>query len=353
MGPQHARRFFLAAAMAALPVLAGVIAVNLLIDAKGVYFTERRGSDVRLYVERLQASRTGLPAHPLERAVKLALAKTAPADCHVTGSSHEAQMSLATMPWLARECRQLINLAVSGGGIEDALTQLAAIAERRAKTVFIGVPPWFFNYGTDSRWSLLEADYHRARTFFGLAEQPATPPLAKLANLVNADYFRVNLKYLRAGRPLAEGNYRDAPALPSPDVNLFRPDGSLEYSLADRAYARDHMQSGCGDYKVKPPFLQQKAADDFAVALRRLEAMDIRPVLVLAPYHPLVWGCPGDTPKALLTVEAFTRKLAGDNGWTVIGSYDAKALGLTGADFDDVMHMAKESLRHLERTPRP
>lgn len=343
--------FFLAATLVAAPILSGVAAINFLVDAKGVYFLSRQPDEIAAYVEKLKAARYGLEAHPFERPVKFGLARTSQADCYVTGSSHEMQFSLETMPWLQADCRSLVNLATSGGGLEDAVTQLAVIMERRPRSVYVGLGPWFFKYDADSRWELLEDDYIRGRVSFGLTPRQNTSSYSKLFNLINGDYLRYNLsQLLNHGFRRTEISQKDVPAAPD-DGNLFRPDGSLEYGRRHYLIAKERLKGGCDDYKVKPPFVDPVAVVDFSSMIDRLMARGIRVILVLTPYHPLVWDCAMQTPRALKTVEALVQGIAERRGISVLGSYNAEALGLAATDFDDDMHMTRDSLRHLNRVP--
>src|SRR5262245_48442049 len=130
-----------------------VVALNVGVDPAGLY-SDREGS-AAAYAKRLVASSSGLqfPDHAFEeRAVAKALAQfSRNVDCVVIGSSRVMEVSSRRVPRaLPAVCASILNLGVSGAGIEDQMT-LSYLASRDGppRKITLGVDPWSFAYGKD------------------------------------------------------------------------------------------------------------------------------------------------------------------------------------------------------------
>lgn len=330
------RNFFLGAVLSMGLVLGTVAATNYLVDVRGVYGD--RTDFVHDYVERLRHSRLGLVMpHTSERKIKYELVSRFTADCYVTGSSHEMTITRDSLPGL--QCGSLLNLAASGGGYEDAIAMMDAVADRRGATVIVGMGPWFFKANTDAHWQELSEAYGKARnTFFDDRARPGS--MKKWENLVNGEYFVRNLAELGASS--------DAAAIreePSDDDAMFRPDGSLLYSRNYiRAASSRSEVAECTDYKISSPFVYDYMVDEMERAVSHLQRQGVRVVFLLMPYHPGVFQCRNKTPAALAATEQAARQLAATLGVTVLGGYDSRRFGLTGNDFYDYMHIDADSV---------
>lgn len=335
--------------------LAVVAAVNFTVDVQGVYAGEQRQRQIGRHVDALLSSPAGVVASPFERQVKLDLARRAPADCFVTGSSHEMQIGLDVLVPAQGRCRSLINLAVSGGAFEDLLTQLGVLADRQdLRAVYVGVAPWSLRHGADVRWTQVAQEYRRSRARLGLSAVAADSAVAeRLANLVNGRYFARNIEQLWAG-----GWRHDdaAPLVVAPDgANLAddqavtAPDGSHRYSRRYLAAMPPPPAAiGDGGYKIAQPYVAAAAVAELEQALTVLVRRGVQVVFVLSPYHPQVMHC--SNPRvcsAFDAVEAAVRALAGRLGGEVVGGFDPRPFGLSAADFYDEMHMARSAVPRL------
>ena len=108
-----------------LLVLATVATFNFTIDPSGIYGKGKLNPDV--YADTLINSKYGLwwPEDSLdERLIKKALAKySGRVECIVIGSSHAMQIgNRRGVKSLQEECGTMLNLGVSGAGIEDHIT---------------------------------------------------------------------------------------------------------------------------------------------------------------------------------------------------------------------------------------
>lgn len=350
------RRAYLALfALAATLPLGVVAAVNFIVDTKGVYAGESRGRAVSVYVDALLASPAGLVVSPYERPIKLELARRAPVDCAVTGSSHEMQAGIDVLPPARQRCRALVNLAVSGGGYEDLITQLGVLADRGdIRTLYVGVAPWLLRRGADIRWSDLSREYQAARQRLELPAVDTGSALAeRLANLVNGRYFLRNLEHVQKvgwRRPkdvlkAAQADFANIAA----DEALTMPDGSHRYSrsyLATKPPPPSALSDG--GYKIAQPYVEPAVMRELEAALSVFVRRGVHVTFVLSPYHPAVMSCGnprvcsafGEVEDA---VAALSRRLGGD----VLGGYDGRRFGLTNDDFYDEMHLARAAFLRL------
>ncbi len=357
------RRFLTGFAGACLFVLSAVAAVNFSVDVGRIYPPAHGELDqfATAYVTRLLGSERRLVAPVFERAIKLKLADMSSASCLVVGSSHEMQISVATLPRLKDWCPSLANVAVSGGSLEDLIAMMGkALAKPGVTTVILGLAPWSFRYGADERWALHRDAYVEARARLGLPMRADDDwgALAKVANLVSATYFLRNWEVLRGTHNrAAPGEVVEAPAGAANAPNqaaTFDHDGAYRYPqrFLDRG-SRPAGRVGDGSYRIAEPFIDKTAAADFELAVSSLQRHDVAVVFLLMPYHPKVLTCSNETVcQAFRTVESYVRHLAGRRGINVIGSYDPSAFGLQARDFIDDMHLERSAIRHVAPLPQ-
>lgn len=342
-------------ALSALIPLGLVSAVNFSVDVKGVYAGDSSSRRATEYVDALLDSPAGLVQSPYERRIKLELARRAPAECFVTGSSHEMQIGRDVFAPAQARCRSLVNLAVSGGGVEDLLTQLGALSGRQdLRALYVGIAPWHLRWGADIRWTELANDYQQGRLRLGLPVAAVESGLTeRLTNLVNGRYF------LRNAVALWEGDWREAAALPrrvavdgsnvAIDEAITAPDGSHRYSrryLASMPLAAAAV--GDGTYKIAQTYVDPRVIAELSAAFAAFRAGGIHIAFVLTPYHPQVMRCmPERVCEAMAAVDRAIRGLAADLGAEVIGGYDPRPFGLVAADFYDEMHLARGAYPRL------
>lgn len=245
------------------------------------------------------------------------------------------------------ECRTVANLAVPGAGFEDLVIAAGLVADQPGlRVLYVGVDPWTFRFDSDRRWAQYATTYHDARRRLGLPS--ATRSLGGLdavANLVNGQYFLSNLEalYDRGDESGADGPKEvavDGSNL-TDDERYFRPDGS---QVASRGYLAapplPEGQIANGSVKIQPPYLDSRVTAEFETILARFHVRGVQVVLLLAPYHPKVLRCSSEkTCFALQIVETWVRDFARYNGYTVIGGYDPRPLGLGPEMFHDALHM--------------
>ena len=328
-----------------------VIAFNVVVDVNGLYHPRARALVAQRYVNLLLNSRDGLVKSPYERAVKLALLRATSADCYVTGSSHEMQISLKNFEPAQLRCKALINVATSGSSYEDLITDLGILKSRaNLKALYIGVGPWMLRRHADKRWAEQIDDYRAALRNLGLRPLSRKAELIEQLrlgrNAINSEYFTRNVESLfesaEAIRPATERGSSDA---------LTLPDGVLLYSAEFLATKPPPIGAvGDGSYQIAEPYVDPVIVSDLEHALTLFTQKDVHIAFVLMPYHPKVMMCanPG-VCSCLRAVSAATHSLAthlGSNA-EVIGSYDPRMFGLTPSDFYDDMHLTRTAIARV------
>lgn len=344
-------RFLLALTLTCIAILGGIAAVNFTIDANGAYggdTSSRRLFSVN-YVEALLSSPHGLNHIPLERPIKLELAKRSNAACYILGSSHEVSINLRTLPALQDICPSLVNLGVSGGVFEDAVAFLSLLSDKPSGThVFVSIPPWFFRPYMEAHWTQVEAQYVAARNQFNLDTQKSWPSsFSPSLSLINADYFLHNLGTMSFHT--AKAGDKITPA------HSGEPQGKEAFTLPDGSYRRRNVTPepehliGNGGYKLTNRVtVIPGLVNDFQTVLTQVKQRGIRITLLLTPYHPKVFDCqPAWICTSLRETETATRNLAHRLDLPVLWGYSPVPFGLTHPDFEDDHHVAPRSLWKL------
>jgi hypothetical protein len=352
-----------------LIILLVIATLNLTVDPARIY----RGSDIEpeQYAKNLFKSKIGiyLPADGVnERILAKSLIGSAPkVECAVIGSSHVMQISSARNPaTLTDVCGSILNLGVSGAGIEDHLV-MAYLTERQgiAKKIVFGVDPWTFAFNKDDRWTSYAEDFDLAKTEIYSTKKnieigvhfkdirAEVTQLAKYKNLMNMEYTIRSMKtlaqYYRTGLPkIAEATGLD-PAIGGP-VPARLNDGSHVYSAKYIADSRKaSIPIGGLPYKTEGVLNQKEAISLFRDALTWLRKKGIEPILVLTPYHQNVWSDP-DSPNviAMRQTERIVEQLAKEQGVKLYGSYNPKSSGCLPGEFYDFMHPDANCLARID-----
>jgi hypothetical protein len=348
----RAGRFLIAFTAAALSVLAGVAGVNYAVDVRGVYHD--RHAFAQDYVRRLQASRQGLVAVPVERPVKLELARVTEARCFVIGSSRAMTLGRRQLAELGFDCPMLANLAVSGAGFEDVQALAGQLANKAAgATLFLGIDPWTLRANADLRYKEVPHAYAQGRARLGLGTAAVDQGGAeKLTNLLNGQYLWANLRHVLSGeRPLAVVEVAGGQA--GDHDTITNPDGSQTYSRAYRAAPPPADAAvGNGSTKIARPYVDSAVAGEFEQVVAYFQDRGARVVLVLTPYHPKVFTCgSAKVCEALAEVERWARALAARRGLTVVGGFDPRPFGLGREYFHDDLHLDVSGIGHLAGAP--
>lgn len=339
---------------AAVFMLMGVMMLNWTVDPAGLFSA---GSFGQQFASQLVTSTNGLitPDSIDEREFKSVLAaKSSTADCMVIGSSHVLQIGSSRRHRSFPECRQILNLGVSGAGIEDqiVLTWLALKVNQPAKLI-LEVAPWTMAFGKDARWKLrYPEDYDAAYSAIvsGQATSGTNQSQSRWATLISAQYARRSLATLERG----ETAHSIVQAPPTDEdtgdrLPVTLPDGSLIYSADYIANAKKTaIPLGGSEYKSAAPTNEAHAIFAFRQLVRWVRFHGVEPVLLLTPYHQNVWRLENaSTVRLMKETEKIVSGLARDMGILVIGSYHPERVRCSPDEFYDFMHPNAKCLSRM------
>jgi hypothetical protein len=343
--------------------------LNYAVDPAGIYRSGRINPQV--FADALVVSKIGLwvPDNSFdERLVAKELAKySSTVDCVVIGSSHVQQISsVRNNSALKSLCTSIINLGVSGAGIEDHFAMAYfALEGGRPQKIILGVDPWTFVFGKDQRWSAYRDDYIRARALISGKRNNTDAKInfknnmAKLSNLINLEYT------VRSARTALSELRRGLPAITAADqldvelggaISAQLRDGSHVYPAKTIAEARRINVAVGGQSYMTNGLLNQRAAiiayREFLLWIRN---QGVEPILLMTPYHENVWKAPQSADTlAMRATEPIIADLARDLNVRLIGSYNPQVVGCSSDEFFDHMHPKANCLAKLRiRLPQP
>lgn len=335
--------------------------LNYAVDPAKIY--SKSPINPSVYAERLLGSKYGLWAPPdtfSERAIKKALAQHAyKFDGVVIGSSHVMSLGIKNKPdLLSQTCRSLLNLGVSGAGLEDHLTLAFLSLQKSApRLIVFSVDPWTMAFGKDVRWSEYNQDYQAAKKEI-LNKKEKNHSLSqallleKITNLFNLGYAYRSLKSLLAGKKNTKDMISSAPLLDytvGGENPVYLSDGSYAYSSESLAEFKNvSIPLGGTSYKTDTPCNTAEGVTAYRSLLEWVRKKGSEPLLIMTPYHPKVWQVPTSRDVlAMLSTEKAILNLAQELKIRVIGSFNPAIAGCSERDFFDHMHIKPEAFPKL------
>lgn len=336
-------------------MLLSVVAVNYFADPANLYGNNfKKSNSPAAYADVLVRTSYGLqwPNNSWnERDIKISLAKKSfNYECAVIGSSHVMQFSSErkNIPI----CKNLINLGVSGGGLEDYMifSYVATNGFKYPKKIVFGIDPWSFDLGRDVRWKRYKEYFYKMLSFIESDNSQGDSDTAwnKYINLINPYYFMRSLNLLGKDEFVITRSLKIDPELGG-EFPIFLPDGSLLYSLERIAESRHlNVPKGGVLYKIKDgQQFTQRGVDLFEKLIRFLEKKGIEVIIVMTPYHPNVWLSESKTRSALIEMESVVRNIAKKDNIDVYGTYNPNNISCPGNEFIDHMHAKSSCLEKI------
>lgn len=343
-------------ALAFLPIVFYVIWVNYTVDCSGTFQGDQylrevanmllSGQDVVGYEQLNERQRDvmELIVNQME---------TAP-DTIVLGSSRIMQMNTEIA-----QTESLFNCALTGADWYDLLGTFYLFdrLDKLPQTVIIGFDPWYLDTSPDSTDARsnkqLYAEFLSTR--LGIpTEYEEQDPNEKWQALYSLSYFQGNIAYMMESK--------DGVKKPQPvegDVfhqttEVKRSDGSLLYSYDYRNRDQSDVdmdalgQTGnffrMEEYE-KPDSERLEILEKFLVYLQE---RDINVILLLTPYHPIVYDNAlekSDHYTGFFATEPALHRLADKLEIPIYGSYNPYAIpNTTSADFFDGIHVRGECI---------
>lgn len=254
-------------------------------------------------------------------------------DAIVLGSSRV--MQIGQINYLGK----VLNLAVSGASVEDdiAIGDMA-IKKFNPKTILIAADPWLFNSQSgQNRWKSLYMDYALALNTLGLNFIPITgtenhqPIVYKFLRDI---YLHVNTQTLISENDNPESR------------DKIRRDGSRVYNTIDAKKSQEEIVAEFDrllGYAMTNYMHSPEAQSNFSRFLRE-NAKKHKIVLILSPYHPILYERMKSQHTIFLDIESQFKIFAKKNGIKIIGSYDPALVGCIASEFFDGMHPRDECM---------
>lgn len=269
----------------------------------------------------------------------------------------------------------LFNHAVSGGSLEDylAIYHLYRRKGLSPGTVIFGLDPWILNAKNgQTRWKSLEREYLEILRFMEnkynvrfAADRRSLNP--KYLEAVSLNYFQYSfLEALRrlkdhfSGEDLlrTKGEY-----FPTTEefstFDVVRYDGSRRYGLELRSADPSEVEVKARTFaEVDDVYsmggfdrLNTQAQQLFEAYIDFLLDCGVEIVFFLPPYYPTIYEvlASQSEDRMIKQCENYFVDLAERKEIKVIGSYNPSDVGLTAADFYDVMHVRQEAIKNIFR----
>lgn len=325
-------------------LMGSAVALNWTIDPAGIF---RRDPVARQYAAELVKSEHGLVfPHALDdREVKAELAKkSGQYDCVIIGSSRVLQLGLTRKHRSFPRCRSILNLGVSGAGIEDhiAISWLALSAGRPRKLI-LGVDPWTFAFGKNFNWKIrYEEEYQIAANEISGKSMPKSDPASRWSDLLSARYTQRSLYLLLGSRE--HDPIEKITAAVDEDIGykfqIMLPDGSMVPSAESIAAAAiERPPLGGATYLTNGAINTTQAVELYQQLIVWIRHKGVKPILLMPPYHQNVWMLQASPNyRAMVATEAIVRKMGRELDVPVIGSFQPSHVGCSPDDFYDFMH---------------
>lgn len=295
-------RLFLWTAFTTVTIV-GVL--NFSVDPGRLYRKDK--IDPQAYADELVQSENGLWAPPdtfSERSIKKALAKHAGKyDAVVIGSSHCMGLGIRQLPQeLLKNCQSLLNLAVSGAGIEDHITLVhLSTRQQKPQIIILSIDPWTFAFGKDIRWTEYRKNYQEAKIeIYGFTRQAPVREKQvfwkKFGNLISLEYTFRAIRLLLIEKNFGLSDFTGLPKLdPSAGGKLpaFFRDGSYIHSASSiKTFLSTPIPYGGTSYKIETPCNTREGVLAYKNLLLWIRQKRIIPILMMTPYHENAWKVP-------------------------------------------------------------
>lgn len=233
-------------------------------------------------------------------------------------------------------------------------------ADKIPETVIFEVDPWIFSTSEEAlTYTRVDKAMYSELLHYGLGHTdvevaPAEKNMNFWVSLTSPAFFRENLEYYienkeSGTRPqVVEGDVYNQ------DTEIKMADGSVLYPPsmrnADQAdidntalTAINNSFLKCEGFDAMDPELCE-LFDEF---IQYMQQKGSRVILLLSPYHPIVYDRVLEQPErytGFFEVESWLRDYAEQNGLALYGSYDPEAVGCENTDFYDGWHVRGEGI---------
>ena len=353
-----------------LSIMSIIASINFVVDPGEIYLkkiiADKKSSE---FTDKLFESKYGIIQTGWnERLIKTTLARQAPKfECVIIGSSHIMSISsIKNTGNITSQCKNLLNLGVSGGGIEDIaiFTNIILKNIELPKIVFIGIAPWTLKFNMDSRYGAYKNQYIQINQLLQFSNKDSSNAYETkyIKNLFNFEYLTYSLTELFENKKITKKESlfdkkilypkNSFPLYSGYDEAVTLQDGSHVYAkkwIAQQKNENQSMPFGGGDYKLSEVIYDKNTIGYLQKLVDLYKYNDIKIKFILTPYHPNVFK-KGDTKavQSFKVIEEITRRFAQINNIQVYGSYFPRKLGCKESEYYDFMHPNEKCLNRID-----
>lgn len=279
-------------------------------------------------------------------------------DCLILGSSQIKTLSVNQTPkTLVKNCKNPLNLGVSGGTIEDYFAILNNINrdELKNKKILFSIHPYTLNFNRDARWLYYSSNFQEFLKKLKFSDNK----IENIENLRNKNLIKLiknllNFEYLKKSISLILKKKNQVLVVKNSDTNIK----NFEFNmLFDGSIIKDINSSNKNiiinknyiNYKIINERWYDELVFELILKLKIYLAPENKIIFLLTPYHNDVWSFKEEPiVEAMRLVENRIHKFAKENEINIIGSFDPKNLNCENNEFYDALHASNKCLSKLE-----
>lgn len=343
-------------------VTVAVALANFILDGDGLYYQRIAGEETaEAFADAKVFAITDLVLDErlLKRQMLETLTRRIRPDCAIIGSSRAMLIGdfYKTSP---PGCTTLINLAVSGAGVEDVVLMsyyLARLpAERQPRKIYIDLSHWSFRRGADPSWQILGSDYARAQAFF-TDETPlfSSVNLSLYLNLISFDYLLRSFKAFaangyRLGTPPFTALTKPFTLTNAPQETTILRDGERVYSASQRRAHLHPVITGIESYKASSEAADAEVLQTYRAISRYFAGNGIETIFFLMPYHSANARPPAPLSATLHESDFLFLEFARRHGLHMRGSFLIERTSCKDNEMLDFMHPDVPCVRKIMRS---
>lgn len=258
--------------------------------------------------------------------------------------------------------KSFYNGSLSAGCMEDMLSVFQLFDKKNCtpKQVIIGLDPWLLNeFNRMDRWEKFGDEYAaflaklELKDDYPVHQKGSVSDYENYLELLSLSYFQQSVvDWLRG----VDTKLKTSKA-PTNVMATKRPDGSYMYESSYRDRTPEQVTRNAESEIAAVPIkgfhdftrLSPKYKTIFEKFIDYLQAKNIKVVLFMAPYHPIVYDFFKKDPfyNIVFTADTYFRQLAKKKGLTCIGNLDPKVYDLSNSDFYDGVHCNEKTIAML------
>lgn len=284
------------------------------------------------------------------------LASRTKLDCAFIGSSR-AMLISSIYQTAPVGCKNMINLAVSGAGVEDALLMSYYLSQLPydlwPKQIYIDLSHWSFRFGAEESWKILKRDYPRAYSFFMNKDVGRNrPDLSLWVNILSLDYLIHSFKVFESsGWKLNAAAYKVMKEYFTPekgpeDSAILR-DGSRVYSKKQRELHKTPIISGTEEYKISTQKPDPEALQGYLNIAQFYKSYGVDVIFFAMPYHSMVVKPQSPMFTVINDAQRVLSDLERDRPDSVWGSFLIEDTPCTDYQMMDFMHPDAECIKKI------